>query len=189
MLLKKLLLFCMLSFLTFSSFAEEEVQVQKVNINTADAEELQTLLNGVGPQKAAAIVEFREKNGLFKTPADLMNVKGIGEKTFEKNKDIIIVSSETVESDAQLIECEAESDSDSNTEKQSVDKTDKTDKVAGTESTKDKDVEKQAVEKSICKKPESTKDSSDSSTSPKATDGNELDSSEEHPDRTGQGTH
>jgi len=187
--LKKLLLFFMLSFLTFSSFAEEEFQVEKVNINTADAEELEVMLNGVGPKKAAAIVKFREENGLFESAADLMKVKGIGEKTFEKNKDIIVVSNKMAESDAQLIECETEIDSE--TPEKVSDESGKTsesaDKNSDAQSTENG--EKKASEKPICKKPESTKDSSDSSTSPKATDGNELDSSEEHPDRTGQGTH
>jgi competence protein ComEA len=62
----------------------------KVNINTASAEEL-TQLNGVGPGHAARIVEFREKNGPFKSPEGLIQVPGIGQKTFDKNKDIILV--------------------------------------------------------------------------------------------------
>ena len=62
----------------------------KVNINTASAEEL-TQLQGVGPKYAAKIVEYREKAGPFAAPEDLKNVPGIGEKTFEKNKDMIIV--------------------------------------------------------------------------------------------------
>ena len=55
----------------------------KVNINTASAEQL-TVLPGVGPALAARIVEHRTKAGSFKTPAELMNVKGIGEKNFNK---------------------------------------------------------------------------------------------------------
>lgn len=65
-------------------------EVVKVNINTASVEEL-TRLNGVGPGHAARIVEFREKNGPFKNPEGLIQVPGIGQKTFEKNKDIILV--------------------------------------------------------------------------------------------------
>jgi competence protein ComEA len=62
----------------------------KIDINRASAEEL-TRLTGVGPSHAAAIVAFREKNGPFKQPADLMQVPRIGRKTFEKNKDLIVV--------------------------------------------------------------------------------------------------
>ena len=63
---------------------------QKININTATAEEL-VQLNGIGPKYAANIVEYRETWGSFKTPEDLMHVPGIGQTTFEKNKDLIIV--------------------------------------------------------------------------------------------------
>jgi competence protein ComEA len=62
----------------------------KVNINTASVEEL-TQLKGIGPNHAAKIIEFREKNGPFKIPEDIMQVPGIGQKTFENNKDFIIV--------------------------------------------------------------------------------------------------
>lgn len=61
-----------------------------VNINTATAEELQKL-KAIGPTIAARIVEYRKANGPFKTPEDLMKVKGIGEKSFEKIKDQITV--------------------------------------------------------------------------------------------------
>ena len=64
--------------------------VQKININTASAEEL-TRLKGIGASYAAKIIDFREKNGPFKTPENLMDVPGIGQKTFERNKDVIVV--------------------------------------------------------------------------------------------------
>ncbi len=64
--------------------------VEKININTATAEELMHL-KGVGPKYSAAIIAYREKYGPFKTPQDLMQVSGIGQKTFEKNQEIIIV--------------------------------------------------------------------------------------------------
>lgn len=54
-----------------------------VNINTADIQELSTL-SGIGPAKAQAIVEYREKNGPFKSVSDLAKVKGIGPKTVQK---------------------------------------------------------------------------------------------------------
>ena len=54
-----------------------------VNINTASAAELASL-SGIGPSKAEAIVEHREKNGQFKTVDDLKLVRGIGDKMLEQ---------------------------------------------------------------------------------------------------------
>ncbi|MBM7691833.1 competence protein ComEA [Peribacillus deserti] len=62
----------------------------KVNINTATEEDLQTL-TGIGPSKAAAILEYREQNGGFKNADELKNISGIGDKTFEKIKDRVLV--------------------------------------------------------------------------------------------------
>ncbi len=62
-----------------------KVKTGKVNINTADAETL-TELTGIGPVTAKKIVAYRKKNGKFKSAKDLMNVKGIGEKTLQKMK-------------------------------------------------------------------------------------------------------
>ena len=64
--------------------------VEKININTATAEKLMQL-NGVGAKYADRIIAYREKHGPFKKPEDIMRVSGIGQKTFEKNKEIIIV--------------------------------------------------------------------------------------------------
>jgi competence protein ComEA len=60
----------------------------KVNLNTASVEELMQLKR-IGPKLAARIVEYRENNGPFKKPEDIMKVKGIGPKTWELNKDRI----------------------------------------------------------------------------------------------------
>ena len=62
----------------------------KININTAPADQL-VQLKGVGPNYAAAIVAYREAEGPFKAPEDIMKVKGLGPKTLEANKDMIIV--------------------------------------------------------------------------------------------------
>jgi len=83
-----LLLFFILSLLIVPISAE----IEQIDINTADAWSLARVLHGVGPKKAAAIVEFREKNGPFKSVSDLDKVYGIGPKTIEKNQDKIIVS-------------------------------------------------------------------------------------------------
>jgi len=63
-------------------------QTSKININTASEQELDTL-PGIGPAKAKAIADYRKKYGNFKTKRDIIKVKGIGEKTYEKLKDKI----------------------------------------------------------------------------------------------------
>jgi competence protein ComEA len=62
-----------------------------VNINTADAKTLAKELDGVGPAKAQAIVEYRQKNGAFKTADDLLKVEGIGVNVLEQNRSNIRV--------------------------------------------------------------------------------------------------
>lgn len=61
-----------------------------VNLNTATADELQTL-SGVGPKKAEDIIAYRDANGGFKSIDDLKSVSGIGDKTFEKLAPFITV--------------------------------------------------------------------------------------------------
>ena len=63
----------------------------KININTATVEEL-TELKNVGDKTAQRIVAYRKANGPFKSPHELTNVKGIGEKIVEKNQSRITVS-------------------------------------------------------------------------------------------------
>ena len=63
---------------------------EKININTADATELQKL-SGIGEKKAADIIKYREENGSFSTIDDLTKVSGIGEKTLENLKDSITI--------------------------------------------------------------------------------------------------
>ena len=62
----------------------------KIRINYATVEEIQSL-NGIGPSKAQAIIQYREENGLFQAPEDLLNVSGIGEKTLQNFIDQIQV--------------------------------------------------------------------------------------------------
>ena len=61
-----------------------------VNLNTATQAQLETL-PGIGPASAKRIIEYRDKNGKFKKVEELMNVKGIGEKSFLKLKPMISV--------------------------------------------------------------------------------------------------
>ncbi|WP_343231559.1 ComEA family DNA-binding protein [Xanthomonas phaseoli] len=65
--------------------------LDKVDINTASAEELDKVLINVGRSKAEAIVEHRQANGPFKSAEELALVKGIGLKTVERNRDLIEV--------------------------------------------------------------------------------------------------
>lgn len=69
--------------------SKETSKEGKVNINTATVEELKTL-KGVGEKKAEAIIEYRKKNGSFKTKEDLMKVRGIGKKLFESFEERIV---------------------------------------------------------------------------------------------------
>ncbi len=62
----------------------------KVNINTANQTELETL-TGIGPSLANKIIQYRKQNGNFKSIEDLKNVSGIGESKFEAIKDSIVV--------------------------------------------------------------------------------------------------
>ena len=62
----------------------------KININTAGVEEL-VQLDRVGQKYAERIVAYRTENGPFKTPEEIMQVAGIGPRTFEANKDRIVV--------------------------------------------------------------------------------------------------
>lgn len=62
----------------------------KVNLNTATAEQLETLPR-VGPAMAQRILDWREANGRFTAVEDLLSVTGIGDKTFESLKDLVTV--------------------------------------------------------------------------------------------------
>ncbi|MFR3685179.1 MAG: helix-hairpin-helix domain-containing protein [Enterococcus sp.] len=65
-------------------------ETAKININTADAAELQQL-SGIGEKRAADIIKYREENGSFHAIEDLTKVSGIGEKTLENLKDSITI--------------------------------------------------------------------------------------------------
>ena len=77
-------------------FVETENEIQtkeitgRININTASKDELQKLYR-IGPALSERIIEYRNSYGQFETIEEIMEVKGIGEKTFEKIKDQICV--------------------------------------------------------------------------------------------------
>jgi competence protein ComEA len=82
--------------LSFSAFAA-------ININTASEAELETL-SGIGPAKAKAIVEYRKKQGGFKSIDELENVEGIGTKTLNNlRKDISLTGKTTAVVDTKAV--------------------------------------------------------------------------------------
>ncbi|WAX70840.1 ComEA family DNA-binding protein [Gallibacterium anatis] len=70
---------------------QQAAQSDKVNLNTATAEQLQKGLVGIGAKKAQAIVEYREQHGPFVSVEQITEVKGIGSAIFEKNKDHLAI--------------------------------------------------------------------------------------------------
>jgi len=75
----------------FAATAQAEA---RVDINSAGAEQLASMLDGVGEVRAQAIVEYREANGGFDSVDELSAVDGIGEATLEANRDLLVVDSE-----------------------------------------------------------------------------------------------
>ena len=66
-----------------------------VNINTADAKTFDKEMKGVSPKTAQAIVDYRVKNGPFKSVDDLEKVKGVGKATIEKNRKNLTLGQQT----------------------------------------------------------------------------------------------
>jgi competence protein ComEA len=87
---KGLILFVAVVMVMVFSMPSWSADTGKINLNTATAVEL-TQLKGIGQKYAERIVKHREKNGPFEKTEDLMNVRGIGAKIWEKNKDRIVV--------------------------------------------------------------------------------------------------
>ena len=88
------------SFLTLACLLPWLAFAGPVDINRADAEQLSESLQGVGPQKAAAIVAYREQHGPFRSLDDLTKVKGIGASLLQKNKVLINIGSSQTSSPA-----------------------------------------------------------------------------------------
>ena len=90
---KRIVLVTIMSMLLVMSGVAVVSAMDKVNINTASAEEL-TALKNVGPKTAQAIIVYREAHKGFKTPEEITEIKGVGEKTFQSNKDMIVIKDE-----------------------------------------------------------------------------------------------
>jgi competence protein ComEA len=72
-----------------SKVQSKNISVQaesQVHLNTASAEKITEVLKGIGPKKAEAIIEWRKQNGKFTKIEQLLEIKGIGEKTLAANK-------------------------------------------------------------------------------------------------------
>lgn len=97
----KQLLFILLTSVTFLSqpllAKDKEIRVPvesvktKVNINKANAAQMASMLKGVGLKKAQAIIDYRTQYGEFSSIDELTAVKGIGEKTVQKNRSKIAI--------------------------------------------------------------------------------------------------
>lgn len=72
-------------------FVSTNLLAESVNINTADADTLAAVLNGVGDAKARAIVAYREENGAFRSADELTLVKGIGQRLLDLNRTSISI--------------------------------------------------------------------------------------------------
>ena len=81
-------------FLALSLTGLSLAETGPVDINTASVEQLAEALTGVGPAKAEAIVAYREENGGFEHIDELVNVRGIGLRTVDRNRDNITLESQ-----------------------------------------------------------------------------------------------
>jgi competence protein ComEA len=79
--------------LTGLSFADAPI----VDLNTASVEQLAEALHGVGESKAEAIVAYREENGGFEHIDELVNVRGIGLRTVDRNRDRLTLGAQDTE--------------------------------------------------------------------------------------------
>jgi competence protein ComEA len=99
-----LVVITVLSLGTVAAFAQESGKAQSgtqmINLNSATVPQLETL-PGIGRSTAEKIVEYRQKNGGFKKIEDLMNVQGIGEKSFLKLKPLVTVGTARAERSGQ----------------------------------------------------------------------------------------
>ncbi|HPF16521.1 MAG TPA: ComEA family DNA-binding protein [Thermotogota bacterium] len=85
----------------------QAIRTGMIDLNKADAMQLQ-LLKGIGDTKADAIVAYRQSNGPFAKKEDVMNVPGIGPATYEKIKDRLELSYDSIQSIAETSEADGE---------------------------------------------------------------------------------
>ncbi|MBP3493864.1 MAG: helix-hairpin-helix domain-containing protein [Oscillospiraceae bacterium] len=75
---------------TQKTVMDDSLAIQQININTADAQQLQRL-DGIGPVLAQRIVEWRTAHGAFTSVEELLEIEGIGNATLENLRDMIII--------------------------------------------------------------------------------------------------
>lgn len=80
--MNKIIILCIL---LSSVLLSHNIFAKPINVNSADIKTLSTSLKNIGQKKAARIVKYRTEHGEFKSLTDLMKVKGIGQKTIDKN--------------------------------------------------------------------------------------------------------
>jgi len=85
--MKKFLTLIVAALLSAAAWAAEPV-----NVNTASAEQIAENLKGIGLSKAQSIVAYREANGSFLHVDELVNVKGIGIRTVDQNRELILLN-------------------------------------------------------------------------------------------------
>ena len=79
-------------FLILTVLVSSQVYAGPVDINTADAGMLASAIDGVGEKKATTIVQYRETNGPFASVDELVNIKGIGTGTVDRNRQKLTVT-------------------------------------------------------------------------------------------------
>jgi competence protein ComEA len=87
---KKIMVIVLVLFCAALCASISVAQGEKVNINTATADEL-TVLKYVGEALSQRIVEYRKEHGAFESPEDIVKVPGVGQRVYDANKDIITV--------------------------------------------------------------------------------------------------
>ena len=92
--MKKLITLIVTSMLAFAAWA-----AGPVNINSASAEEISESLKGIGLSKAELIVKYRKTHGSFTHVDELVNVKGVGLRTIDKNRGMILLNDDDTPSD------------------------------------------------------------------------------------------
>lgn len=97
-------------------FAFVSVAFAAVNLNTATKDELDGV-KGIGPTKAQAIIDYRQKNGNFKSIDDLKNVKGFGEKSVAKIRSELTVSGGSSEKPGKTEKSDKKADKKDKTDK------------------------------------------------------------------------